>query len=495
MTYQYAMLIYPCIYWSRFYSAGVNYVYLKMFVFLLIYLASFVISLRDVIRGKTASVLTFIIFGLSLYYTAMSVAFMLGLAKIIPAFQVFKELLIILAFVTNLLKLKSRPRLHLIDYLILIYFSYLCSYAVLPIGAQSFGEKLVALKSHSFYLIVYFTARLTDIREVYISKYFNYIVLLAIAAGIVLTGELMVGAHLQTFTGYADYSYYFFNFEPEGNFRLNWTFESDGGVPRHASFFTSPLEFATATVFALATILGLFTDDRNRLRINEWGMTALGATLLAIIFAISRAPLASYGLVVYVYALVTKKKAIVNTVHTIAILGALYVSYLFLGIGASQRGLTEVLMNTIDFSDPSSAGHVIEWVIGIMAMVSHPLGLGLGSSGRVAGSIGETVGGENQFIIIGVQVGIIALLLYLSVYIMFIKKSIGWLKVLQGKERKLCLTVLLMKVGILISLFTSEVESSSYVSYLNWFFSGLLISTVMQYHASKVASPTRIIAA
>ncbi len=463
-----------------------------MFVFLLIYLASFVISLRDVMRGKTASVLTFIIFGLSLYYTAMSVAFMLGLAKVIPAFQVFKELLIILAFTTNLLKLRSRPRLHLIDYLILIYFGYLCSYAVFPIGAQSFGEKLVALKSHSFYLVVYFTARLTDIKEVYISKYFNYIMLLAIAAGIVLTGELVVGAHLQTFTGYADYSYYFFNFEPEGNFRLNWTFESDGGVPRHASFFTSPLEFATATVFALATVLGLFTDDRNRLRINEWGMAAIGATLLAIIFAISRAPLASYGLVVYVYAVVTKKKKIVYAVHTVVLIVALYVAYLFLGISTSKQGLAETLMNTIDFSDPSSAGHVIQWVIGIMSMVSHPLGLGLGSSGRVAGSIGETIGGENQFIIIGVQVGIIALLLYVSIYIMFIKKSIGWLKVLKGKERKLCLTVLLMKVGILISLFTSEVESSSYVSYLNWFFSGLLVSTVMQYHTSKATSPSKL---
>lgn len=467
-----------------------------MFVFLLIYLASFVISLRDVIRGKTASVLTFIIFGLSLYYTAMSVAFILGLAKVIPAFQVFKELLIILAFITNVLRLKSRPRLHLIDYLILIYFGYLCSYAVLPIGAQSFNEKLVALKSHSFYLVVYFTARLTDIKEVYISKYFNYIILLAIAAGIVLTGELIVGAHLQTFTGYADYSYYFFNFEPEGNFRLNWTFESDGGRPRHASFFTSPLEFATATVFALATILGLFTDDRNKLRINEWGMAALGATLLAIIFAISRAPLASYGLVIYVYALVTNKKRIVHAVHAIVLLAALYIAYLFLGISTSQKGLTEVLMNTIDFSDPSSAGHVIQWVIGIMAMVSHPLGLGLGSSGRVAGSIGETIGGENQFIIIGVQAGIFALLLYLTIYIMFIKKSISWLRVLAGKERKLCLTVLLMKVGILISLFTSEVESSSYVSYLNWFFSGLLISTVMQYRAaSKEVTTNSIVAA
>jgi O-antigen ligase len=112
-------------------------------------------------------------------------------------------------------------------------------------------------------------------------------------------------------------------------------------------------------------------------------------------------------------------------------------------------------------------------------MIAHPLGLGLGTSGRVAGSLGENVGGENQFIIIGVQAGIIALFLYLAIYIMFVKAGLKWLNKLKGKERKVCMAVLLIKIGFFIPMLTSEVESSSYLSYMDWFLSGLFISMIM----------------
>jgi uncharacterized membrane protein YjfL (UPF0719 family) len=156
------------------------------------------------------------------------------------------------------------------------------------------------------------------------------------------------------------------------------------------------------------------------------------------------------------------------------------VIYLFTQFESNNNdGLVAVLMNTVDFSDPSSVGHLVQWVEGVMSMAAHPLGLGLGTSGRVAGSLGETVGGENQFIIIGVQAGVIALLLYLVIYILFVKTSLKWLKKLKGKEKKVCMAVLLIKVGFFIPMLTSEVESSSYLSYMDWFFSGLLISIIM----------------
>jgi hypothetical protein len=71
---------------------------------------------------------------------------------------------------------------------------------------------------------------------------------------------------------------------------------------------------------------------------------------------------------------------------------------------------------------------------------------------------------------------------------MFIRTSIKGLRYLEGKERQFCLAVLLMKVGFLIPLFTSEVESSSYISYMNWFLSGLLISVIMRPRAETTAS-------
>jgi hypothetical protein len=451
-----------------------------MFIFPLIYVVSFFIAAREVLKGNREGILIFLIFGLSIYTTAMSVTFMLGLKVLIPLFQFFKEILILSVFILNIINLKYRPRFHIIDYAILAFFLCLIVYTILPIGQLSFGNRLLALKSNGFYIVVYFTGRLFDPKAIYINKYFNYIILLTIAAGVVLAVELLMYRQLQLFTGYADYCYYYFNIEPDGLFGLGTTFDSDSGYRRFGSFFTNPLEHAIATLLALSVIMALYTSDDNKFRITNTGMLALCASFLSILFALSRAPLASYFVILYAYALITKKRYITNSIHAAFGLGAIYLVYLFLQFENNHSGIIAVIMNTVNFTDPSSIGHLEQWAEGIAAMIEHPMGLGLGSSGRVAGSLGENVGGENQFIIIGVQAGIIAAFLYLYVYIMFIKTSLKWLPKLKGKERKVCMTILLLKIGFFISLLTSEVESSSYLSYMNWFLSGLFICFIMQ---------------
>lgn len=425
------------------------------------------------------------IFGLSMYTTAMSVAFTLGLKGFIPVMQVFKETLIFAVLVLNIVALKRRPRFHIIDYLIFAFFLYIIIYAILPIGDQSFVNRLMALKSISFFIVVYFAGRFTDPKTIYVNKYFSYIVVLTIAAAAVLIIEVAAQSPLQFHSGYFDYSYYFFNLDSSGDYGLQTTFTSDSGYIRFASFFTNPLEHAAATLLALAVIAGLYTTDDNKFNINAAGLLALAATVLSILFALSRAPLASYFIMIYVYALVTKRTAIVNTIQAAFGLAAVYVIYLFLQFETNHSGLMAVLLNTIDFSDPSSVGHLIMWTEGIVSIIGHPFGLGLGSSGRVGATLNESVGGENQFIVIGVQAGIIAVILYLSVFIMFFKTSFKWLHLLKGKERKICLTVFLIKIGFLISTLTSEIESSTYISYMNWFLSGLLISIIMQQKATQ----------
>jgi hypothetical protein len=460
-----------------------------MFVFTLIFVASFIVAFREVLKGRRDGILTFIILGLSMYTTAMSVTYTLGLKLLIPVFQYFKEILVLCTLALNIVSLRYRPRFHLIDYAIFSFLALTLIYALLPIGEQSFMQRLLAFKSTSFYIVVYFTGRLMDPQSVFISKYFNYLILLTIAAGVVLLSEIALNRHLQTLTGYAEYVYYFFNFEPTGSYGLSTTFESDSGHKRFASFFANPLEHAAATLLALSVILALYTDAKNKFKPTSMGMAALGASLLSIIFALSRAPLAAYFLIIYVYALVTNHKIISRTFHIDGLCVVAYIAYLFSDSTRRSNPLIQVLMNTIDFTDPSSVGHVVEWVAGINAMIQNPMGLGLGASGRVAGTLGENVGGENQFIIIGVQAGVAALLLYLCIYVMFIRTGIKGLRYLEGKERQVCLAVLLMKVGFLIPLFTSEVESSSYISYMNWFLSGLLISIIMRPRSETRALP------
>lgn len=456
-----------------------------MLIFPLIFLFSFVIALKEIIKGNTQGFLLFIIFGLSIYTTAMSVAFMIGFKTLIPGFQFFKELLILTVLSINVLMLRKRPRFHLIDSFLIFFFGYTLLYAILPIGEQSFVNRMIAFKSTSFFVMVYFTGRFFDPSKIYISKYFNYVMLLTIAAGVVICLEFLFNQHMQTLTGYADYSYYFFNFEPSGNYGLSWTFESEGGFKRFASFFANPLENAGATLVALATIGALYTRDDNKFKPDITGMLALAASFACITFAISRAPFASYFLVIYIYALLTKKKYITHTIHLGIGAAVIYFIYVITSFEDKANGIVEVIVNTLNFSNPSSIGHVVEWIQGITSMIEKPLGLGLGTSGRVGGSLGENTGGENQFIIIGVQVGIIALLSYMAAYFAFIKTGIKWLAKLKGKERKVCMMVVLMKIAFFIPLLTSEVESSSYISYMNWFFSGLLISIIMQYSSNQ----------
>jgi hypothetical protein len=245
-----------------------------VFIFPLIYLVSFMMAVREVYKGRTEGILLFIIFGLSMYTTAMSVSFMYGLKSFIPVFQFFKEFLVLSVLVLNIVNLKYRPRFHLVDYAILAFLLYTLMYAILPIGQQGFGARVLAFKSTSFYILVYFAGRFFDPKAIYINKYFNYVIILTIGAGAVLMMEVAMHQQLQLSTGYTDYCYYFFNIEPSGIFGLSTTFDSDSGLRRFASFFNNPLEHAGATLVALSVIGALYTCAAGGLFLNHLRLRA-----------------------------------------------------------------------------------------------------------------------------------------------------------------------------------------------------------------------------
>lgn len=193
-------------------------------------------------------------------------------------------------------------------------------------------------------------------------------------------------------------------------------------------------------------------------------------SLLSIFLAISRASMVSYFLVFYVYAIITHKKYWLSLFHYGVIGICLLVLFYVKG------DIYELIITTINFSDNSSAYHVLQWLEGLEAIAANPLGLGLGMSGRVSGAVGDNIGGENQLIIIGVQAGIIAVIIYLVIYYLMIQLCIEQFKKHQGKIKKLALCILLVKIGLFIPTLTANVESYIYISYLTWFCSGLLNS-------------------
>ncbi len=454
---------------------------MPMYLFPILYIAFFFLSLRYLFKGEYKGILLFIIFGLSIYTISLSVSNMYGFSGIIPVLQTFKEFSILCYLGYLFFNLTKKIHFHIIDKLMLAFFGYVLLYVFLPVGSYGFFQRVLAFKSLCFFPLVYFTGRIIDARKIHLAEIFHYIGLLSILAGGVLLIEVVTNTHLQTYSGYADYNYYFFDQEPSGDDDLSWTFQIENGMKRFASFFSAPLEYAAATLIALSAVAALVTNNQNRLRFSNFTILFLASTVLGISLALSRASFASYLVIVYAYLVITQKKQLLKIFHYSVIAAIAF--FLLVSI---KGDFFEFIINTVQFTNASSIGHVIEWLNGIESMASNPLGIGLGESGRISAFSGTNTGGENQFIIIGVQTGVIALAIYVTVYLKLIIAAAQTFKNRKGKIRKLALFIFLIKIGLFIPLFTAEVESYIYISYLVWFLSGLLVNMLSEKNAVQV---------
>jgi hypothetical protein len=446
-----------------------------MFVFPILYVSFFIATLRSLAANQVKGIMLFIIFGLPIYTIALSVTYLYGFTEWIPYLQAFKELTILLFLGYAFLNIQQQFQWQWMDKIMAGFAIYACLYIFLPIGSYGFTQKLLAFKSISFFPFIYFTGRLINFKKINLTEIFSFIGLLTIGAALVLAYELVTYTHLQTQTGYALYNQHFYNQDPTGNHGLSWTFEIESGIKRFASFFSTPLEFSAATLVATSALAALITNNKNQFRFNTFTQLVLLSTLASIFFALSRSSFVSYCIIIYMYAWVTNKKQLVKYIHWGIITVVLTISFF-----AIQNDLVEFAIDTITFSNASSIGHMLEWINGMEAISKQPLGMGLGESGRMSAFEGLNTGGENQFIIIGVQLGLVGLGLYLAAYVLTIKHSIKTIKTQTGKIRRLAIFVLLVKIGLFIPLFTAEVESYIYISYTTWFLTGLLFNMLAQ---------------
>ena len=439
-----------------------------VYIFPLLFLISFAISLYKILRGDPNGLFVFLIGGLPFYAISLSTFYLLGGKNIIPFIQSTKELIIVLSMVTLILQNNTQFKSTLLDKLIVLFFVYSSIYVFIPLGPNGFIQRVLAFKGLSFFPLVYFCGRLFPLQKTHIEKNFSFILILTIGAALISFGEYFIQTHLQVYTGYSDLNYHVYKQEPSGNFGLSWTFEIENGAKRFASFFSTPLEHAAATLVALAVIGGLYTHKNNQVLLSKLGWFAFFATIASILLSLSRAAIISYFLIILIYSFVTKKKEILSLFYASIIL---FTIYLF---SFSSKEIQDFVMNTITFNNQSSVGHLVEWLTGVESMISKPMGLGLGASGGITANEGDAVGGENQFIIVGVQIGIAGLLLYVWIHFYTIYLSYKNYKYLMGKEQKIALMVLLMRVGLLLPMFTSNLDTYIYISYLMWMMTGLL---------------------
>jgi hypothetical protein len=256
------------------------------FIFPLIYIGSFFISLARLIQKRMQGFLAFMVFGLPLYTTSLSLSFFYGFGYLVPVLQSFKEIMILAGLGYVLYHCKGKIRLHLVDKLILFFLLYTALYVFLPLGQYGAFQKLLAVKSLSFFVLVYFMGRFFNFRKFYLNQYFYYICLVAVAASVILVYEYYHYTHFQAMIGYADYNYYFFDQEPSGNYGLSWTFEIENGAKRFASFFSNPLEYSASSVMTICILAALYTRSNSKIRIDNFGIIVFASTLMAIMLSL-----------------------------------------------------------------------------------------------------------------------------------------------------------------------------------------------------------------
>jgi hypothetical protein len=439
-----------------------------VFIFPLLFLTSFLLGCYKILKGDPNGLFIFLIGGLPFYATSLSTFFLIGGKNVIPFVQATKELVIVLSLGTLILQNKLLFKWTLLDRLILVFFVFSSIYVFLPLGPNGFLQRVLAFKGLSFFPLVYFCGRLFPLRKTHLEKYFSFILVLTITAAALSFGEYLLQTHLQSYTGYSDLNYYIYKQSPSGNYGLSWTFEIENGAKRFASFFSTPLEHAAATIVALAIIAGLYTEKNNQLFLSKFGWIALLATVASILLSLSRAAFLSYFAVILIYSFITKRREILSIFYLTIVLLILYL------FSFSSQDILDFVIDTITFSNQSSVGHVVEWITGIESMIAKPLGLGLGASGGVLANEGDAVGGENQFIIVGVQIGVAGMLLYVWIHFYTIYLAYKNYKLLKGKEQKIAMTVLLIRVGLFLPMFTSNLDTFIYISYIMWFMTGLL---------------------
>jgi hypothetical protein len=435
--------------------------------------AGFLWVLQEMIfKGKWSHFIFFLAAFLPFYITSLSVIFLATRSpEIVGLVQILKEVVVLVAvlvFIFFQKRIFEYPfRLKSTDWLMLAFLGLAFVYLLLPLGQASFLNKALYFKGMLMPGLIYFLGRNTRFSESEMGWIFKIIFIVAIGAFLVNCIESFVlKAHLQQFTGYALFNQVINNIDPSGNFGLTWTFETQAVTKRLASFFSDPLEMASSVLMGFAAGLIWFLTSKKE---YSWPyLLVMACSLGSLVFSASRAAFGAFFIMIFFVALVFRLYKLI---------GAGFLALLGFGIYAVAFASDDFyffVIDTLTFENTSSIGHVVEWVLALDSMVTNPLGIGLAMSGN-AGSVTDElrVGGENQFLIYGVQLGWMGLILYLLSLGSGIILSLRVFYLTDDTmTARLAFVGAVVKVGLFLPLFTANAEMYTYVAWLTWWMIG-----------------------
>ncbi len=443
-------------------------------LFPLVYISSFLYFLKGLYLGKPERILWFFLLGMSIYTTALSVTFGMGLLPVVNVIKYFKEIAAIATLGYLILKYQGELKFHWIDLWVLGLFLYCLSYVFLPVGKLTFIEKLTVFKSYGLFGLLYFIGKLLPLKEIDLRKIVLGIIAWTVLAIVVQSIEWLFYQHLQTLTSYTNYNQKVNLLYPAGSFGLTFTFETDLMVKRFASFFSDPLDFAISLLFTLCLLLSWISFSEETFIRSKFRWLMVGVILWGLYLTFSRASIVGSVIVLYLYAIWTKRRQLLRTLYF-----GLFLGFVLFLVFANLK-FKAYVFDTISLRESSSLGHLISWVTGLDAIIQNPLGMGLGSSGLYAFGDGLGIGGESQPIFMGVSTGVLSMIAYLVIYIgSIVVLARNW-QSLNGYTKVIAFALLLFKMGAIIPMLTSYFESFLYLSYFTWLFSGYVVNQIVQ---------------
>ena len=408
-----------------------------------------------------------------------------GSNLLVAAVQPWKEALalgaLLLAAVYTLLFVR-RLRIQRLDVLMLLYLGLNLLYLLLPWG-NPFVARLYGFRALTFLVIIYFAGRSVPLAPRRQAQIVYSLLLLGLLTGLAaLIDRFLLPIDWPARIGLGNYLSRVANLAQDvsavGPLGLPWTYWTAGMERRSSAFFANPLDLAASV--HLTGVAALVVAATTRL--GTWrGLLARVVFVLAglaLVLSISRMSMAIFALECLLVTILLRKQR----------LTLLFIAAGCFGFaGLMLTDFRAFIWETLTFRNPSAVGHLLEWQEGLFAMLRAPLGLGPGTSGLVGARLGTQVGGENQYVTIGVQLGVLGLLLYLALQVTAVGAALHVFRRTTGVTRVLALVAGVSRVGIALVAFTADLETYVFSAFVSWWLIGW-VGQVMGQQAGQQAA-------
>ena len=441
-------------------------------ILLLAYGVLVVYTVMGIARGKFEAVLLYAIIFFPVYALFLSFTYEVFESPILArVIQYSKELIILGAIFTWVFGQKNVLNVHwhisLLDSCFIAFLGLTVLFFGLGLGDATIVNRAIYVKNILLICIFYFFGRNINVPFSEWNRMFQIIfVITVLACGLVVI-EKLSGTHFHTFAGYAKYNLDIKGEEPKGLYGLAWTFEAEGGRPRYGSFFAHPLELSSGMLIpaAICTFYFLFVKHKN----NKYKyLGILTCAFICVLFAYSRASFVALFMMLAFAALLLRYYQLLLAGFVVFMMVGLFIVFF-----AAEEVLFFVI-DTLTFENSSSLTHIVDWLAAVNSIIENPMGIGLAMSGNAGGVETELmVGGENQFLVYGVQMGVIGMLLYIAMLSLGIRNSWRAFRLSESRQEGIVpFIAAAVKFGLILPLFTANAEVYIYVCLVSWWLIG-----------------------